>query len=76
MDKKLSLTIPFYNEVSRIERYTFTQAFTSNADCDFLLVNDDSSDNTFLILNELSVPNSNSTALDLKKNGGKNWAAI
>ncbi|QEE51286.1 glycosyltransferase [Flavobacterium alkalisoli] len=71
MDKKLLLIIPFYNEASRIERDTFTQAFTSHANCDFLLVNDGSSDNTALILNKLSDKFPNATALDLKKNGGK-----
>src|SRR5690606_35022187 len=71
MNKKLLLIIPFYNEASRIDLATYNHAFQHYPDCDFLLVNDGSSDNTASVIKNLSDKKPNTTVLDLKVNGGK-----
>lgn len=71
MSKKLLLIIPFYNEASRIDLTTYNHAFQQYTDCDFLLVNDGSSDNTASVIKDLSDKHPNVTALDLKVNKGK-----
>lgn len=67
----LLLIIPFYNEESRIAPDNFITAFAQFPNCTFLLVNDGSTDNTAIRLDELSSDHSNVKVLHLKANAGK-----
>jgi len=73
-DKKLSVVIPLFNEGSH-----FAQSFAviraeaekCGLDCEFVLVDDGSQDNTWQVAQELCARNPNARALRLSRNFGK-----
>lgn len=67
----MTIIIPFYNEVARINLESFHQIFNGFQQYNFLLVNDGSSDNTIEILEDFKSKFSNVEVLNLVKNGGK-----
>lgn len=68
---KIVIIIPFYNEVARINLDDFYQIFTAFPNCNFLLVDDGSSDQTIQILEEFQSKFSSIEVLKLPKNLGK-----
>jgi dolichyl-phosphate beta-glucosyltransferase len=70
MNKSLFI-IPFFNEEKRIPHHEFAQAFVDFGEIDFLLVNDGSTDNTQVVLEEFSARYLNVNTLNLKLNQGK-----
>lgn len=68
---KITIIIPFYNEEKRIEIERFHQIFNNYLQYDFILVDDGSTDNTSIILNEFKNKFPNLTILKLDKNVGK-----
>lgn len=68
---KITIIIPFYNEEKRIEIERFHQIFNNYLQYDFILVDDGSTDDTSIILNEFKNKFPNLTILKLDKNVGK-----
>jgi glycosyltransferase involved in cell wall biosynthesis len=68
---KITIIIPFYNEENRIDIDCFHQIFNNYLQYDFILVDDGSTDNTSIILNEFKNKFPNLTILKLDKNVGK-----
>lgn len=68
---KVTIIIPFYNEVERISLDDFHQIFDSFPQYNFLLVDDGSSDKTFSILEEFKSKYSAIEVLKLDGNVGK-----
>jgi glycosyltransferase involved in cell wall biosynthesis len=68
---KITIIIPFYNEEKRIDIDCFHQIFNNYLQYDFILVDDGSTDNTSIILNEFKNKFPNLTILKLDKNVGK-----
>ena len=68
---RITVIIPFYNEVARINLENFCQIFDGFSQYNFLLVNDGSSDKTIAILQEFESKFSNVEVLNLEKNVGK-----
>ena len=68
---KITIIIPFYNEEKRIEIERFHQIFNNYLQYDFILVDDGSTDNTSIILDEFKNKFPNLTILKLDKNIGK-----
>jgi len=68
---KITIIIPFYNEVERINLENFHQIFNGFLHYNFLLVDDGSSDKTIEILEEFKSKFSNVDVLKLAKNLGK-----
>lgn len=71
MEQKTLLLIPFYNEALRIAHHELTAAFSGYPDTGFLLVNDGSTDNTALMIDDYAARFTNVTALHLPRNAGK-----
>lgn len=68
---KITIIIPFYNEEKRIEIERFHQIFNNYLQYDFILVDDGSTDDTSIILNEFKNKFPNLSILKLDKNVGK-----
>ena len=68
---RITIIIPFYNEVERINLENFHQIFDGFPRYNFLLVDDGSSDRTIEILEELQSKFSNVEVLKLDRNVGK-----
>jgi dolichyl-phosphate beta-glucosyltransferase len=68
---KVVIIIPFYNEVERIKSENFHQIFGGFSHYIFLLVDDGSSDNTIVILEQFQSKFSNVEVLKSNKNVGK-----
>ena len=68
---KVTIIIPFYNEVERINVENFYQIFNRFSHYNFLLVDDGSSDKTIDILEEFKLKFSTIKVLKLTKNLGK-----
>lgn len=68
---RMTIIIPFYNEVARINLENFHKIFNGFQHYKFLLVNDGSSDNTIEILNQFQSKFSNVEVLNLYENVGK-----
>ena len=68
---KITIIIPFYNEEKRIDFDCFHQIFNNYLQYDFILVDDGSTDNTSIILDEFKNKFPNLTILKLDKNIGK-----
>lgn len=68
---KITIIIPFYNEENRIDIDCFHQIFNNYLQYDFILVDDGSTDDTSIILNEFKNKFPNLTILKLDKNVGK-----
>lgn len=68
---KITIIIPFYNEEKRIDFDCFHQIFNNYLQYNFILVDDGSTDNTSIILDEFKNKFPNLTILKLDKNIGK-----
>ena len=68
---RITIIIPFYNEVERINLENFHQIFDGFPRYNFLLVDDGSSDRTIEILEEFQSKFSNVEVLKLDRNVGK-----
>lgn len=68
---RITIIIPFYNEVERISLENFHQIFGGFLHYNFLLVDDGSSDKTIEILEQFKSEFSNVEVLKLDKNVGK-----
>ncbi len=68
---KITIIIPFYNEEKRIDFDCFYQIFNNYLQYNFILVDDGSTDNTSIILDEFKNKFPNLTILKLDKNIGK-----
>lgn len=68
---RITIIIPFYNEVARINLENFNQIFNGFQSYNFLLVDDGSSDKTVDILEKFCTEFSNVEVLKLEKNVGK-----
>jgi len=68
---KITIIIPFYNEVARIKLENFHQIFNGFSHYNFLLVDDGSSDKTIEILEQFQLEFFNVEVLKLVKNVGK-----
>jgi dolichyl-phosphate beta-glucosyltransferase len=68
---KVTIIIPFYNEVKRLNYEGFIEIFNTFSKYNFLLVDDGSSDNTIAVLEEFQLKFSSIEVLKLKKNVGK-----
>ena len=68
---RITVIIPFYNEVARINLENFNQIFNGFQSYNFLLVDDGSSDKTVDILEKFCTEFSNVEVLKLEKNVGK-----
>ena len=68
---RITIIIPFYNEVERINLENFHQIFDGFLNYNFLLVDDGSSDRTIEILEEFQSKFSNVEVLKLDRNVGK-----
>ncbi len=68
---KITIIIPFYNEVERIKLENFYQIFGEFSHYNFLLVDDGSSDKTIEILEQFNSDFFNVEVLKLAKNVGK-----
>lgn len=68
---KITIIIPFYNEVARINLEKFKQIFNAFPHYNFVLVDDGSSDQTIEILEEFKAEFSTIQVLKLAKNVGK-----
>ena len=68
---KITIIIPFYNEEKRIDIDCFHQIFNNYLQYDFILVDDGSTDDTSIILNEFKNKFPNLSILKLDKNVGK-----
>lgn len=66
-----TIVIPCYNEASRLKKEVFLSFFETNDEVDFLFVNDGSSDDTLMRLQEFSAESPRVHYLDLQSNGGK-----
>jgi dolichyl-phosphate beta-glucosyltransferase len=72
--QKVCIVIPLYNEGVRFNRVQF-EHFLSTRDCSFILVNDGSTDQTKLILENLSLGFCDLVkVIHLEKNSGKSQA--
>ena len=71
---KITIIIPFYNEVARINLENFHQIFNGFPNYNFLLVDDGSTDKTIEILEQFQFQFSNIEVLKLPKNVGKSEA--
>jgi dolichyl-phosphate beta-glucosyltransferase len=71
MEQKLLLIIPFYNEAERMAQPELAAAFTAHPNCDFLLVNDGSTDGTPIVLDDFSTRYENVKTVHLPQNAGK-----
>lgn len=65
------IIIPCYNEYDRILKNDFTNFLENNRDFHFVFVDDGSVDDTFLMLQDLSVKNERISCFRLDKNHGK-----
>ncbi|WP_353168918.1 glycosyltransferase [Flavobacterium sp.] len=68
---KITIIIPFYNEEKRIDIDCFHQIFNNYLQYNFILVDDGSTDNSSIILDEFKNKFSDLTILKLDKNVGK-----
>jgi glycosyltransferase involved in cell wall biosynthesis len=68
---KVTIIIPFYNEVKRLNYEGFIEIFNTFSQYNFLLVDDGSSDNTIAVLEEFQLKFSSIEVLKLEKNVGK-----
>lgn len=68
---KVTIIIPFYNEVKRLNYEGFIEIFNTFSNYNFLLVDDGSSDNTIAVLEEFQSKFSSIEVLKLDKNVGK-----
>jgi len=68
---KVTIIIPFYNEVKRVNYESFIEIFTAFPQYNFLLVDDGSSDRTIDILEEFKSKFSSVKVLKLDRNVGK-----
>jgi dolichyl-phosphate beta-glucosyltransferase len=68
---KVTIIIPFYNEVKRLNYEGFIEIFNTFSQYSFLLVDDGSTDNTIEILEKLKSEFSNVEVLKTERNVGK-----
>ena len=68
---KVTIIIPFYNEVKRLNYEGFIEIFNSFSQYNFLLVDDGSTDKTIAVLEEFQSKFSSIKVLKLDKNVGK-----
>ena len=68
---KVTIIIPFYNEVKRLNYEGFIEIFNTFSQYNFLLVDDGSSDKTIAVLEEFQLKFSSIGVLKLEKNVGK-----
>jgi dolichyl-phosphate beta-glucosyltransferase len=67
----VTIIIPFYNEVKRLNYEGFIEIFNTFSQYNFLLVDDGSSDKTIAVLEEFQLKFSSIEVLKLEKNVGK-----
>jgi dolichyl-phosphate beta-glucosyltransferase len=68
---KIACLLPFYNESSRINTSTFHQLFSAFPYIDFFLLNDGSTDNTQMCLDEFQNAHTHVRNISFPKNQGK-----
>lgn len=66
-----TIVIPCYNESKRLQKEAFAKYLENHADIQFLFVNDGSTDDTLLVLNDFANAHKNAYVLDAQPNSGK-----
>ena len=74
---KVSIIIPCFNEERRLQKEPLLQLMHSGADIELILINDGSTDNTHLLLEEIKQANQqNVTVISFSRNQGKAHAVF